>query len=84
MAKSAYEYVKQFELDDRLLPSCWIVVRVDGKGFTRYWGMPGGDGPGVGGDWKVALPGSRAGGQRFHTTNPRRESPPQILRAARV
>lgn len=35
MAKSAYEYVKQFELADKLLPGCWIVVRVDGKGFTR-------------------------------------------------
>ncbi|KAK2078941.1 hypothetical protein QBZ16_002631 [Prototheca wickerhamii] len=36
MAKSAYEYVKQFELADKLLPGCWIVVRVDGKGFTRF------------------------------------------------
>ena len=36
MANSRFEYVKQFELDDRLLPSCWIVIRLDGKGFTRY------------------------------------------------
>ena len=35
MAKSKYEYVKQFELDDKLLPECWIVIRVDGRGFTR-------------------------------------------------
>ena len=35
MAHSRYEYVKNYELEDRLLPGCWIVVRVDGKGFTR-------------------------------------------------
>ena len=35
MAKSRFEYVKHFETDDRLLAHCWIVVRVDGKGFTR-------------------------------------------------
>ena len=34
-AKSKYEYVKQFEQDDALLPGCWIVVRIDGKGFTK-------------------------------------------------
>lgn len=36
MAKSKFEYVKNFESDEKLLPECWIVVRVDGKGFTRY------------------------------------------------
>jgi tRNA(His) guanylyltransferase len=36
MAKSKYEYVKQFELDDTLLPGCWVVVRVDGRGFHRF------------------------------------------------
>ena len=36
MANSRFEYVKKFELDDALLPSCWIVVRLDGKGFTKY------------------------------------------------
>jgi tRNA(His) guanylyltransferase len=36
MAKSKYEYVKQFEADDGLLPQCWIVIRLDGKGFTKY------------------------------------------------
>ncbi|CAL8469408.1 g8949 [Coccomyxa elongata] len=36
MAKSRFEYVKQFELEDILLPRCWIVIRLDGKGFTRF------------------------------------------------
>jgi hypothetical protein len=35
MANSKYEYVKLYEQPDPLLPGCWIVVRVDGKGFTR-------------------------------------------------
>ena len=34
-AKSKYEYVKQFEQDDTLLRGCWIVVRIDGKVFTK-------------------------------------------------
>jgi tRNA(His) 5'-end guanylyltransferase len=36
MANSKYEYVKGFELDDSLLPDCFIVVRIDGKGFTKW------------------------------------------------
>lgn len=36
MACSKYEYVKNFELDDRILPNVWIVVRVDGKGFHKF------------------------------------------------
>ncbi|KAK9820495.1 hypothetical protein WJX72_010876 [[Myrmecia] bisecta] len=36
MAKSRFEYVKSFEQDDSLLPQCWIVVRIDGKGFTKF------------------------------------------------
>ncbi|XP_078159893.1 tRNA(His) guanylyltransferase 2-like isoform X3 [Carex rostrata] len=36
MAKSKYEYVKEFELDDRLPPSNWIVVRIDGCHFHRF------------------------------------------------
>lgn len=36
MACSKYEYVKNFELDDRILPNIWIVVRVDGKGFHKF------------------------------------------------
>ena len=35
MANTRFEYVKHFELDDTLLPGCWIVIRLDGKGFTK-------------------------------------------------
>lgn len=36
MANSRFEYVRGFERHDALLPLCWIVVRVDGKGFHRF------------------------------------------------
>jgi tRNA(His) guanylyltransferase len=36
MAKSKFEYVKAFEQSDSLLPGCWIVVRIDGKAFTKF------------------------------------------------
>lgn len=36
MAKSKFEYVRQFEMDDPCLPNCWIVVRIDGKAFHRF------------------------------------------------
>lgn len=36
MACSKYEYVKNFELEDKILPNIWIVVRVDGKGFHKF------------------------------------------------
>ncbi|CAH0553165.1 unnamed protein product [Brassicogethes aeneus] len=36
MAKSKFEYVKNFECDENLLPNCWIVVRVDGKSFHKF------------------------------------------------
>ncbi|SPQ18019.1 79a88d70-ead7-4ebe-a495-61ed251878e6 [Thermothielavioides terrestris] len=36
MANSQYEYVKQFEQPDRLLPNTWIVIRIDGRGFTKF------------------------------------------------
>lgn len=36
MANSRYEYVKGFELDDRILPNIWVVVRIDGKGFHKF------------------------------------------------
>ncbi|CRK99797.1 CLUMA_CG013105, isoform A [Clunio marinus] len=36
MANSRYEYVKDFEKDDRILPNCWIVVRLDGKSFHKF------------------------------------------------
>lgn len=36
MAKSKFEYVKEFESDQKCLPNCWIVVRLDGKGFHKF------------------------------------------------
>lgn len=36
MAKSKFEYVKAFEVDDRLLPNCYILVRLDGRGFSKF------------------------------------------------
>lgn len=36
MAKSKFEYVKEFESPDNCLPNCWIVVRIDGKNFSRF------------------------------------------------
>ena len=36
MAKSKFEYVRTFESDNRCLPSTWIVIRVDGKGFHKF------------------------------------------------
>ncbi|BFY97604.1 hypothetical protein BsWGS_00644 [Bradybaena similaris] len=36
MAKSKFEYVKQFEIEDPCLQNCWIVVRVDGKAFQKF------------------------------------------------
>lgn len=36
MANSRFEYVREFELDDRILPNCWIVVRIDGKAFHKF------------------------------------------------
>ncbi|OWR41876.1 interphase cyctoplasmic foci protein 45 [Danaus plexippus plexippus] len=36
MAKSSFEYVKTFELDDTVLPNSWIVVRLDGKCFHKF------------------------------------------------
>ena len=35
MAKSRFEYVREFELDDRLLPRTWAVLRIDGHAFHR-------------------------------------------------
>ncbi|KAI2630329.1 tRNA guanylyltransferase [Hypomontagnella submonticulosa] len=35
MANSRFEYVRQFEQIDNLLPNTWIVVRIDGRGFTK-------------------------------------------------
>lgn len=35
MANSEFQYVKNFELPDCIPPSNWIVVRVDGRGFSK-------------------------------------------------
>eukprot|EP00033_Pygsuia_biforma_P001729 GCRY01001936.1.p1 GENE.GCRY01001936.1~~GCRY01001936.1.p1 ORF type:complete len:259 (+),score=18.90 GCRY01001936.1:169-945(+) len=36
MAQSKFEYVRNFELDDSILKNCWIVIRIDGKGFHKF------------------------------------------------
>ena len=36
MAKSKFEYVRNFERDEHCLPNCWIVVRIDGRGFSKF------------------------------------------------
>lgn len=36
MAKSRYEYVKEFERENFLLPDTYVVIRVDGKGFHKF------------------------------------------------
>lgn len=36
MAKSRFEYVREFEQQDCLLKNAWIVVRIDGRGFHKY------------------------------------------------
>ncbi|KAK5008631.1 hypothetical protein LTR28_003717 [Elasticomyces elasticus] len=35
MANSAFQYVRDFEQSDALLRDTWIVVRVDGRGFSK-------------------------------------------------
>lgn len=36
MAKSSYEYVRNFEIDDTCLRNTWILVRIDGKNFHKF------------------------------------------------
>lgn len=36
MANSRFEYVREYETDDRIMPNCWIVVRIDGKAFHKF------------------------------------------------
>jgi len=36
MANSRYEYVRDYELPDSLLPGTFILVRVDGHAFKKY------------------------------------------------
>ena len=45
MAGSKYEYVRSFEQPDALLPATYVVIRVDGHGFTKFtaehgWAKP--------------------------------------------
>lgn len=35
MANSEYQYVRSFETYDALPPSNWIVIRIDGRGFSK-------------------------------------------------
>jgi tRNA(His) 5'-end guanylyltransferase len=36
LTDSRYEYVRLFEQPDTLLANTWIVVRIDGRGFSKY------------------------------------------------
>ncbi|XP_067852633.1 probable tRNA(His) guanylyltransferase [Heptranchias perlo] len=36
MAKSKFEYVRNFETDDTCLQNCWVVVRLDGRNFHKF------------------------------------------------
>ncbi|WVR08667.1 hypothetical protein IAU60_005725 [Kwoniella sp. DSM 27419] len=36
MAKSRFEYVRNYELPDPLMPGTFIVVRIDGRGFHKF------------------------------------------------
>jgi tRNA(His) guanylyltransferase len=36
MAGSKYSYVRNFELPDAILPSTYLVIRLDGKGFHGF------------------------------------------------
>lgn len=36
MANSRFDYVRDFETNDAIIPNCWIVVRIDGKGFHKF------------------------------------------------
>ncbi|KAI3867895.1 hypothetical protein MKX03_021302 [Papaver bracteatum] len=36
MANSKYEYVKSFEVEDKLMPFTWIVLRIDGRHFHQF------------------------------------------------
>uniref|UniRef100_F6VSZ7 tRNA(His) guanylyltransferase n=1 Tax=Xenopus tropicalis TaxID=8364 RepID=F6VSZ7_XENTR len=36
MAKSKFEYVRDFEVQDTCLRNCWVLVRVDGRNFHRF------------------------------------------------
>ncbi len=42
MANSRFEYVKSFEREDTAIPNCFIIVRIDGRGFTKSWRLHAG------------------------------------------
>lgn len=39
MAKSKFEYVRNFEQPDPVLPNTFMVLRLDGRGFHRFTAM---------------------------------------------
>jgi tRNA(His) guanylyltransferase len=41
MANSKFSYVKHFEKSNELLPNTFIVVRIDGRGFTSFCDIHG-------------------------------------------
>ena len=36
MACSKYTYVKNFEIENKIIPSTYVVIRIDGKGFHKF------------------------------------------------
>lgn len=36
MANSKFEYVKHFEQQDPILPNTFFILRIDGRGFTKF------------------------------------------------
>ncbi|KAF7457737.1 tRNA(His) guanylyltransferase [Cryptosporidium felis] len=36
MACSKYEYIKDYELQNKIIKNCWFVIRVDGHGFHDF------------------------------------------------
>ena len=36
MVNSKWEYVKDFEINDSIIPNVYIVIRIDGRGFTKF------------------------------------------------
>ena len=41
MANSKFSYVKEFESSQTLLPNTFIMVRIDGRGFTSFCDVHG-------------------------------------------
>ena len=36
MANSRFEYVKSYEQQFKALPETYVVIRIDGRGFTKF------------------------------------------------